>query len=171
MNTIKLFKAIKLSGIFLLFIGFFACGGVSKNEALAYNEDIVDGQLKVITAFNNWNNSEENSDSLFQILNNVVESELKRSETMKNLGEDASFKDAYITFLNDTKKFLVNEDELLNKVDQMMVEGDLTEQEVEALKLEEQNLNDIYDKNQNEFLAKQKAFTDKYGLVLEEGKK
>jgi hypothetical protein len=37
MNTIKLFKAIKLSGIFLLFIGFFACGGVSKNEALAYN--------------------------------------------------------------------------------------------------------------------------------------
>jgi hypothetical protein len=97
MNTIKLFKAIKLSGIFLLFIGFFACGGVSKNEALAYNEDIVDGQLKVITAFNNWNNSEENSDSLFQILNNIVESELKRSETMKNLGEDASFKDAYIT--------------------------------------------------------------------------
>jgi hypothetical protein len=71
----------------------------------------------------------------------------------------------------DTKKFLVNEDELLNKVDQMMVEGDLTEQEVDALKLEEQNLNDIYDKNQNEFLAKQKAFTDKYGLVLEEGKK
>ena len=170
MNTMKLFKAIKLSGIFLLIIGFFACGGVSKNEALAYNEDIVDGQLKVITAFNNWNNSEENSDSLFQILDNVVESELKRSETMKNLGEDASFKDAYITFLNDTKKFLVNEDELLKRVNQMMEEGDLTEQEVDALKLEEQNLNDIYDKNQNEFLAKQKAFTDKYGLVLEDKK-
>jgi hypothetical protein len=134
--------------MFLLLIGFFAYGGVIKNEALTFNKDIVARQLKVITAFNNWQNSEENSDSLSQNLKDEEESELKSSETIKNLGEDTSIKDAYITFLFNTKKFLVNEDELLNRVDKMMEEGDLTEQEVDVLKLEEQNLNDIYDKNQ-----------------------
>jgi CMP-N-acetylneuraminic acid synthetase len=158
--------------MFLILAFFAACGGVSKNEALNYNENIVDGQMKVIDAFNDWNNSEENSDSLMLVLSNLVDSELKRTETMNNLGDDADFKNAYITFLNDTKTFLNKETDLLNRLDQSMAEKmELSEAEIDAFKLEEQNLNEVYDKNQNDFLAKQKVFTDKYGLVLEEGKK
>ena len=158
--------------MFLILAVFAACGGVSKNEALKYNENIVDGQMKVIAAFNDWNNSEENSDSLMLVLSNLVDSELKRTETMNNLGDDADFKNAYITFLNDTKTFLNKETDLLNRLDQSMAEKEeLSEAEIDAFKLEEQNLNEVYDKNQNDFLAKQKVFTDKYGLVLEEGKK
>jgi hypothetical protein len=65
---------------------------------LSFIKDIVARQLKVITAFDNWQNSEENSDSLFQNLKDEVQSELKSSETKKNLSEDSSFKDAFITF-------------------------------------------------------------------------
>ncbi|MBU3663779.1 MAG: hypothetical protein FGM41_11370 [Bacteroidetes bacterium] len=169
MKTIQFFK----TGMLVLFLtGMIACGGVSKQDALDYNESIINGQLKVIAAFDAWNASETQVDSFFIGLTQLVDSELKRAEALNNLGDDADFKNAYITFLTQTKDFLNKEDALLKKVDQMIAEKtELTQEEADEVKKEEEALNAVYDQNQNDFLAKQKAFVAKYGLELEEAKK
>ncbi|MFY8096775.1 MAG: hypothetical protein ACOVMH_03065 [Flavobacterium sp.] len=168
----KINQILKAITLVLFLTGMIACGGVSKQEALDYNENIINGQLKVIAAFDAWNASETQVDSFFNELTRVVDSELKRAESLNNLGDDADFKNAYITFLKQTQDFLNKEDALLKKVDQMIAEKtELTQEEADEVKKEEEALNAVYDQNQNDFLAKQKAFVGKYGLELEDAKK
>jgi hypothetical protein len=86
---------------------------------------------------------------------------------MKSLGEDSSFKSAYLVFLTETKSFLTKETELLAKVNQTIAEEGLTPEYIEEVKKEEEILNTEFEKTQDDFMSKQKVFAEKYGLKLE----
>jgi hypothetical protein len=164
-NKLNIF--FKTSCLLLVVSGFTSCGGISSNEAAVYNDAIVDGETKIVAAFDTWNSAESNEDSLYNGFSTLIDSELSRVASMKSLGEDSSFKSAYLVFLTETKSFLTKETELLAKVNQTIAEEGLTPEYIEEVKKEEEILNTEFEKTQDDFMSKQKVFAEKYGLKLE----
>jgi len=146
--------------------------GPSKEQAMDYNDKIINEQKKIIKAENDLIKAIKKSyvtvDMLEMMLDDLsvqIDDSKKVVEGMKDLGKDTEFKDATLAFLNTYKEVVGNEYKawLMNlRIPDENVTSEVLLEEEELI----YNINKKLDKANNAFTDAQKIFADKYQFKL-----
>ncbi len=162
-------KIINLFALTVLITLLVSCKP-SKDDAIKYNDALVNEEIRVIEAEKAFsdaviNNKQEELDNLYNAFLKQIETSITVVSEIKSLGGDSKFKDATLSLLTTYKSVVKQEYAEVLKIAKVPDE-EYTEEHNNKMNEISTKIDEMLDKEVQNFLKAQKELTTKYNITL-----
>ncbi len=164
-------KAFNYYVLVMLSIFFVACSNLT-DEAIKYNDLIIEKQQKIVSLFNKLDSSFADTISKsyiqnFEILKKEIESQLKFIDSINSFNNSNEYKNKYKNLLQAYKNVLLNEYQMIVEWNSLPYEQ-FTKEISDKFYQTYENANKNIEKAVNKFIEFQKSFANEYKFNLVE---